>query len=131
MALILPCLPCILHCAVRERRRWRTREAIRLRITNQRCINAANAEAACLAAVRPAPEDVPLPEESEEGDGVGADNEALAPAIGNDSASEQRTPDIPPAGSAAELETVEAPTPAPGDKFVNTIAPPPPAHVIP
>src|ERR1700733_10492109 len=88
-----------------------------------------------LAAERPAPEDVPLPEESAEGDGGGADDEALAPttdAKENDPPpSEYRAPDKPPAGSLAELGTVEMPTPAPGGGVASAVGPPPPAHVAP
>ena len=140
LAMHIPCLlflPCILLQGPVERRQQRVaRAALQMeegRRTNQRYIDAANAEAARLAALRPAPERA-APEAPHERDGTGGDARGSPPANdakGNDTSTvnDGTSKDTPPSGGATEPESIEKPAVIPGNDIASTVAPPAPAHI--
>jgi len=128
-------LPCILFRTARERRQQRVaREAaVRMeegRRTNQIYIDAANAEAARLAAERLALERAGQPEMPRQTDGVST---ALPPTTdakeNNLSPSNQCMSDASPSAGVAEPQATEMPVPTPTVDTTSVIAPPAPAHV--
>ena len=132
LALCLLFLPCILLHKVRTRRAAQV--AVQMeegRRTNERYINAANAQAARLAAARATPEHVARPEEPLQRDELGVDTEASPPATENDASPlDHDVPkDVPRSGSFAERETIDIPPAILGYDLTSTITPPPPAHV--
>jgi len=131
LALHIPLLPCILLRGTAGRRQQRVvHAALQMeegRRTNQRYIDAANAEAARLAAERAALGRAAPLEALYERDGTGGDAGGSPLAndpMGNDmSTANDTSKDTPRYGGAAKRESI------PGNDIAGAVAPPAPAHI--
>jgi len=132
LAMYIPFLPCVLLQGPARRRQQRVAHATLQmeegRRTNQRYIDAANSEAARLAAERAAPLEVLYERDGTDGD-VGGSPPAND-AMGKDTSTTNDTSkDTPRSGGAAKRESIEKPAVVPGNDIESAVTPPGPARI--